>query len=177
MTRYELSKKIYETSHITGTFTLRSGTVSNEYFDKYLFEADPVLFSAIADCMAELIPKETEVLAGLEMGGIPIATALSLKTGIPCAFVRKKAKTYGTCKLAEGASVSGKRVCIIEDVVTTGGQIIESTRELRALGADIDTVLCAILREDKAVSLLKAEGLTLKAAFTMEELSPDPKKS
>jgi orotate phosphoribosyltransferase len=73
--------------------------------------------------MKELIPSNTEVLAGLEMGGIPVVTALSIKSEIPCAFVRKKAKEYGTCKLAEGSNVSGKRVCVVEDVITTGGQI------------------------------------------------------
>ena len=104
------------------------------------------------------------------MGGIPIATALSLQTGIAGAFVRKKAKDYGTCKLAEGADVSGKCVCIIEDVVTTGGAIIEGVRELRKLGAVINTVICAILRDFKAIEILAENGLVLIPAFTMEEI-------
>src|SRR5690606_31948350 len=95
---------------------------------------------------APLIPVGTEILAGLEMGGIPVATALSLETGIPCVFVRKKAKDYGTCKFAEGLEIKGKKVCIIEDVVTTGGQVVLSTADLRSLGADISTVLCVIHR-------------------------------
>ena len=168
MTKEAIAKRIYEAAHITGTFTLRSGQVSNEYFDKYLFEADPVLLAHIAREMKALVPQGAEVLAGLEMGGIPIVTALSMETGMPAAFVRKKAKEYGTCKLAEGADVSGKRVCVIEDVVTTGGQIIESVRELRARGAVVDTVLCAILRNPAATQLLAAQGLELRPAFTME---------
>jgi orotate phosphoribosyltransferase len=92
---------------LTGQFTLRSGRVASEYFDKYRFEGDPVLLDAIAEKMAALVPSDTEVLAGLEMDGIPVVTALGRHTGLPCAFVRKQAKPYGTCRLAEGADVVG----------------------------------------------------------------------
>ncbi|GHU93973.1 orotate phosphoribosyltransferase [Clostridia bacterium] len=168
MTKTEIAKQIYATAHITGTFTLRSGQISNEYFDKYLFEAQPKLLSEIAKVMKPLIPDGAEVLAGLEMGGIPVVTALSMETGLPAGFVRKKAKEYGTCKLAEGADVGGRRVCVIEDVVTTGGQIIESVRELRKLGAVIDAVLCVIQRNPAATEILEKENLRLIPAFTME---------
>lgn len=89
----------------------------------------------------------TEVLAGLEMGGIPVATALSLKTGIPVIFVRKKAKEYGTCKFAEGMNVVEKNVCVIEDVVTSGGQILLSTHDLKEVGAQVKTALSVIERD------------------------------
>ena len=168
MNKSEIARAIYNVSHITGEFKLRSGIVSNEYFDKYLFEAEPELIVEIARIMIPLIPFETEVIAGLEMGGIPVSTALSIKSGIKSAFVRKNAKEYGTCKLAEGSNVSNKHVCIVEDVVTTGGQIIESVRELRQLGAIIDTVLCVILRDEKAIDILAKEGLKLIPAFTMD---------
>lgn len=170
MNKQETAKKIYEKAHITGSFTLRSGQVSEEYFDKYLFESDPGLLSEITDYMSTLIPQDTEVLAGLEIGGIPIATSLSLKTGILCAFVRKKAKEYGTCKLAEGADIKDKKICVVEDVVTTGGQIIESVKELRKRGAIVEAVLCVILRDNKAVDKLSDQGLKLIAAYTMDEL-------
>ncbi|GHV06706.1 orotate phosphoribosyltransferase [Clostridia bacterium] len=168
MEKREIAQEIYKISHITGTFTLRSGQVSNEYFDKYLFESQPKLLAEIAKLMKPLIPQESEVLAGLEMGGIPVVTALSAESGISAAFVRKKAKEYGTAKLSEGANVVGKRVCVIEDVVTTGGQIIESVRELRAIGAVVDTVLCVIQRNDAATEILAKEGLKLLPALTME---------
>lgn len=87
-----LAEKIYDISHIEGEFKLRSGTISNEYFDKYLFESNPEILRNIAEYLSKLIPSDTEVLAGLEMGGIPIATALSLQTGIPAVYVRKKSK-------------------------------------------------------------------------------------
>jgi orotate phosphoribosyltransferase len=104
------------------------------------------------------------------MGGIPLSSAISLKTGLPSIFVRKKAKEYGTRKLAEGDDFSGKQLCIVEDVVTTGGQIIESVNELRKLGAKVDHVMCVIVREDKAFENLKSANLTLLPLFTMEEL-------
>lgn len=146
MTKQELAKKIYDVAHLTGEFKLRSGQISNEYFDKYRFEAQPMILKEIARHMAPLIPPGTEILAGLEMGGIPIATALSLETGLPCVFVRKEAKEYGTCQFAEGLDVKNKNVCIIEDVVTTGGQVVLSAADLRSLGAIINHVLCVIHR-------------------------------
>jgi orotate phosphoribosyltransferase len=170
MTREDLGKKIYDVAHITGEFLLRSGTISNEYFDKYKFESLPEILDPIADHMKELIPEGTEILAGLEMGGIPLSSAISLKTGKPSIFVRKKAKEYGTRKLAEGSDFNGKNICVVEDVVTTGGQIIESVKELRALGAKIDSVMCVIVREEKAFENLGAAGLKLLPLFDMNEL-------
>lgn len=170
MTRTELAHAIYHTSHLTGTFVLRSGAVSNEYFDKYLFESNPALLREIAEHWKSLIPTGTEILAGLEMGGIPLATALSLATGIPTSFVRKKAKDYGTRNIAEGALVEGKNILVIEDVITSGGQVIESAKELRSAGANILGVLCVIDREAGGKEKLHAEGLHLHELFTMTEL-------
>lgn len=169
MNRQELAKRIFEVAHLTGEFKLRSGQVSNEYFDKYRFESRPELLKEIAEQLKELVPPGTEVLAGLEMGGIPIATALSLATGIPVTFVRKKAKDYGTCKFAEGLEIAGKKVLVVEDVITTGGQVAISTADLRTTGAQIDTVICVIDRGGGADTMAKA-GLKMKALFTSEQL-------
>lgn len=170
MTREELAREIYNTAHLTGTFLLRSGTTSHEYFDKYLFESNPRLLAAIAQQLVPMIPSGTEVLAGLEMGGIPIATALSLASGIPTAFVRKKAKEYGTCKFAEGATIQGKNVLVIEDVITSGGQVIISTGDLRAEGARISTVLCVIDREAGGREKLEEAGITMLPLLTMSAI-------
>jgi orotate phosphoribosyltransferase len=110
------------------------------------------------------------VLAGLELGGVPIATALSLETGLPVAFVRKEAKPYGTCRLAEGAEVEGRRVLVVEDVVTSGGQIVLSTKELRALGAVVERAICVIDREGGGAQALSQGGIALSALFTKSEL-------
>lgn len=168
--RRDLAARIYQTSNLHGEFVLRSGATSSEYFDKYLFEADPNLLEDICASMQELIPSETEILAGLEMGGIPLVTLLSHLTGIPALFVRKKSKTYGTCKLAEGGEVKGRRITLVEDVITSGGQGILSGLALRTLGAQIDTILCVIDREAGGRSKLIAEGLDLRSLFTMSEL-------
>lgn len=166
----DLAKRIYSAAHLTGQFTLRSGAVSQEYFDKYLFESDPGLLAAIAEAMLPLIPVETEVLAGLEMGGIPVVTMLSHLSGLPCIFVRKAAKQYGTAKLAEGCEYSGKKVLIIEDVVTSGGQIVLSQQDLISSGAIADHALCVIDRESGGKEALKAAGIELHALFTKSDL-------
>ena len=172
MHREELARSIYETAHLTGHFLLRSGATSDEYFDKYRFESDPVLLRAIAEAMAPLVPPEVDALAGLELGGVPLATALSQVTGLPARFVRKEAKTYGTCRLAEGGDVNGERLVVVEDVVTSGGQVVLSCADLRAHGAEVVRVLCVIDREAGGAGALRAEDLELSALFTMTEFRP-----
>ncbi|MDZ8227599.1 MULTISPECIES: orotate phosphoribosyltransferase [unclassified Nostoc] len=157
----EIAKQIYTVSHLAGSFKLRSGKISNEYFDKYQFEADPILLNAVVKQMLTLIPSDIKVLAGLELGGISIVTLLSHYSGLPTAFVRKEAKKYGTSRLAEGVQINNRKVLIVEDVVTSGGQIIISANQLRQLGAQIDYVLCVIDREEGAIDKLLAEGITL----------------
>jgi orotate phosphoribosyltransferase len=170
VTHPDLAIRIHAAAHLTGQFTLRSGQAATEYFDKYRFEADPVLLDEIAQRMAPLVPDGTEVLAGLEMGGIPVVTALGRVTGLPCAFVRKEAKAYGTCRLAEGAEVAGRRVLVVEDVVTSGGQIVLSAADLRGLGAVVDGALCVIDRGQGGSEALAAEGISLLALLTADDL-------
>jgi orotate phosphoribosyltransferase len=167
----ELARRVHQAAHLTGSFVLRSGQTSTEYFDKYLFESEPTLLAAIAAGLAPLVPDGTDALAGLELGGVPIATMLSQVTGRPALFVRKKAKEYGTCRLAEGGEVAGRRLVVVEDVVTTGGQVLESCAELRALGAEVATVLCVIDREAGGTEAFAAQGLELRALFTMSQLN------
>lgn len=155
---------------LRGEFTLRSGQVADTYFDKYLFEAQPALLARVADRMLDLLPADTELLGGLELGGIPIATMVSAKTGTPALFVRKQAKEYGTCKLAEGPDVDGRRVTIIEDVITTGGAVRDATNALRAAGAIVETVVCAIDRSPAGDNPLADVGLEIRAVLTRSEL-------
>ncbi len=155
---------------LTGEFTLRSGQVASEYFDKYLFESDPALLGRVADEMVPLLPADTELLGGLELGGVPIATAVSARTGLPALFVRKQAKTYGTCKLAEGPPVEGRRVTLIEDVITTGGAVRDATRALREAGAIVEVVVCAIDRSPAEVNPLADVGLEVRPVLTKADL-------
>jgi orotate phosphoribosyltransferase len=168
--RQALARRIFEASNIKGQFRLRSGAISDEYFDKYLFESNPDLLREIAEAMSALVPPGVDVLAGLEMGGIPLVTVLSQVTGIPAVFVRKAPKAYGTCKLVEGGEVAGREVVVVEDVATTGGQIIESAKALGELGAHIAGVFTVIDREAGGAAKLAAAGLVLHSLFTMTEL-------
>ena len=165
-----LARAVNDRCRLVGTFTLRSGQTARHYFDKYLFEGDPTLLAAVVARAVPLIPTATEVLAGLELGGVPIATALSLSTGLEAAFVRKVAKAYGTCRLAEGADIAGRRVLVVEDVITTGGQVLLSTRELRRLGARVEHVLCVIDRSDGRHEALRSAGLEVRAVLTAADL-------
>ena len=170
MTHQELAQSIYKVAHLKGDFLLRSGQRSHEYFDKYRFESDPKILKEIAAQMTKLIPPGTEVLAALEMGGIPVGTALSLASGIPCVFVRKTAKEYGTCQFAEGIEIQGKNICIIEDVITSGGQVLISTEDLRKLGAQIENVICVIHRGgEPAEKKLNEAGLKLHPLFVRSD--------
>jgi orotate phosphoribosyltransferase len=168
----DLAARVYAASHLTGTFTLRSGVTSSEYFDKYRFEADPVLLRDLAAALAPLVPSGCDALAGLELGGVPLATLLAQVTGLPARFVRKAAKTYGTCQLAEGGDIDGARLCIVEDVVTSGGAVLDAATELRARGAQLGPVVCVIDRESGGVEKLAEAGLELRALFTMSDLRP-----
>lgn len=170
MNREELAKAILASSHITGRFVLRSGQISHEYFDKYQFESNPFLLEQIAEHLLELLPMDYDYLAGLEIGGIPIAVALSLKTGKPITLVRKKAKEYGTRKLAEGPDIQGKKLVVVEDVVTSGGQVAISSNDLRNMGAEIVGAICVIDREAGGADALADAGIPLRALFTMSEL-------
>ncbi len=164
-----LASRVYAACHLTGTFRLRSGQVSGEYFDKYLFESDPMLLRDVAEALAALLPS-CDLLAGMELGGIPIATVMSQLTGIPTIFMRKQAKDYGTCKAAEGPPVAGLRVVLVEDVVTTGGALLDACPLLRAEGAFVDTVVCAIDRQQGGSTHLDEASLELRAALTRESL-------
>jgi orotate phosphoribosyltransferase len=165
-----LASDIDACCRLTGEFTLRSGQVSSEYFDKYLFESDPALLARVADAMVDLVPEGTELLGGLELGGIPIATMLSSRVGLPALFVRKRAKDYGTCKLAEGPEVAGRRVTLVEDVITTGGAVRDATRALRGAGAVVDVVVCAIDRSPEGENPLDDVGLEIRPVLTKAEL-------
>jgi len=170
ISKTKLAKLIFDSAYITGEFLLRSGKISNEYFDKYQFESSPLILEEVANHLSQIINTDFDYLAALEMGGIPIATALSMKLNKPMIFVRKKAKEYGTQKFAEGPIIKAKKLLIVEDVVTSGGQIIISTNQLRNEGAIIDKAICVIDRESGGKEALQKEGIELSPLFTMTEL-------
>jgi orotate phosphoribosyltransferase len=166
----DLARDVDAACRLTGRFTLRSGQEATEYFDKYLFEAEPALLRRVAEAMVGLLPDDTELLGGLELGGVPIATMVSSLTGRPALFVRKKAKEYGTCKLAEGRDVAGRRVTLVEDVITTGGAVRDATRALREAGATVEVVVCAIDRSPAGENPLADVGLEVRPVLTKAQL-------
>ena len=166
----ELASVIDATCRLSGGFTLRSGIVADEYFDKYRFEGDPHLLRLVAQHMVPLLPADTEVLGGLELGGVPIATMVSALTGLPAIFVRKQAKTYGTRRLAEGGDFTGRTVTLVEDIITTGGAARNAAVALRKLDATVHTVVCAIDRSDPGTNTLHEVGLQTVSVMTKADL-------
>ncbi|MFH1613265.1 MAG: orotate phosphoribosyltransferase [bacterium] len=171
MNKIELIKQIKNVSFLTGQFLLRSGKISSFYWDKYRFESNPILLDAICQEMQKLLPSFFDKLAGLELGGIPLASIISLKTNKPCLFVRKIAKNYGTCNLVEGGFQKGEKIVVIEDVVTTAGQVCTSINQMRNLGLEIQNVICVIDRQQGGRENIENIGCNFNSVFTMQELS------
>ncbi len=170
MEKQELAQRIKSISFLQGKFKLRSGKTSSFYWDKYRFESKPELLKTILEGMQELLPASFHKFAAMELGGIPLATGLSLKTGKPCLYVRKTAKNYGTCNLIEGGFNKDEKVVVIEDVITTAGQVCSSIRQMRTLGLIVEDVICIIDRQQGGRQNLEKIGCSLACLFTMEEL-------
>ena len=167
-----LGQRVFDVCHLTGAFQLRSGEVSRQYFDKYLFEGQPLLLREVAEAMVRLLPGSCQVLAGMEMGGIPIVTVMSQLTGLPAVFVRKEAKEYGTRKSVEGGAVDRLRVVAVEDVVTTAGALVKGCLELRRAGGLVDDAVCAIDRGQGGSEKLASAGIALRSAMSRADLVP-----
>lgn len=170
MDRKVLARRVKEIAYLSGEFRLRSGKTSTFYLDKYRFESDPTLLRSIALEMVALLPETFDKLAGLELGGIPLCTALSLETGKGCLYVRKVAKDYGTENIVEGGLVHGEEVVVIEDVITTAGQVVSSVSEMRNLDLEVKKVVCVIDREQGGREKLSTIGCSLSSVFTLSEL-------
>jgi orotate phosphoribosyltransferase len=163
-----LEVKVRDACELKGKFVLRSGQISDTYFDKYLFESDPYLLMQVSIKMLQELRSnkiEVDFFAGLETGGIPLAVMLSQLANVPTLFVRKQPKEYGTCKVAEGPDFAGKRLCVVEDVITTGGQVLESCQMLKDAGAEITCVAAVIVRDNMVQKKLADCGYTLYNVF------------
>jgi orotate phosphoribosyltransferase len=169
--RDELARDLVEAAVLRGTFTLRSGQTSNYYIDKYRLTTEPHLLERITAGLEEFLPSDVNRVAGTALGAVPLATALSLRTGLPAVFVRvDAAKDHGTSRLIEGALDAGDRLALIEDVVTTGGASVTAVELLRAAGAEIAGVLAVVDREQGGTERFAANGIAFRALFTVTEL-------
>ncbi|MBI1373876.1 MAG: orotate phosphoribosyltransferase [Phycisphaera sp.] len=172
MTRQQIAERIADVALLRGRFTLRSGKTSHYYLDKYLFSTQPDILVELGKMFAERIdPADgVTVLAGAELGGIPLVTAASLASGLPCVFIRNQKKDYGTAKQLEGKLGEGDRVMLVEDVCTTGGQILEAAKVIEATGASIVKIVGTIDREEGARDNIEAAGYAFEALFTKSDL-------
>jgi len=159
-----------------GEFTLASGAKSNYYIDIKKASTKPAVLSLIADTMAEEIKAKglkPDRVAGVVLGSIPLATALSLKTGIPLLMVRKERKDHGTGRLVEGELNAGETVLVVEDVITTAGSSIKAINELRGEGAKVSYVMSVIDREGGGRENLAEIGIELHALVKGSDLLKD----
>jgi orotate phosphoribosyltransferase len=169
-----LVARVVAAACVTGAYRLPDGRVLDAYFDEYALAADPTLLHEVADALAGLIPPGAGVLAGLELGGVPLVVALSAATGLPAAFVRRTAKRYGTLRQIEGHPVAGAAVVLVDDVVRSGGQMLAMTRVLRGAGATVLAAACVLERPLGGRVNLAAAGVELAARSANTTWPPRP---
>ena len=173
MTDAELAAGLLEHAYLEGDFLLRSGKRSRYYLDMYRFETRPDLLGPLGERLAHAVAEhepEADRLAGPELGAVALAAAASLSSGLPFLIVRKEAKDYGTANRLEGAFAAGERVCLIEDVVTSGGAAIEAIEALREVGLKCGTAICVVDREEGASDSLARVGVGLRSLFRAKDL-------
>lgn len=169
--RQELGRQITDAAVLRGTFTLRSGQTSSYYIDKYRLTTEPALLRRIADALVELVPPETQRIAGTALGAVPLATAVSLATGLPAVFVRvDAAKDYGTARSVEGVLNGGERVLLVEDIVTTGGASLTAVDLLQSAGATLTQVIAIVDREQGGGEKFAERQVPFAALFTATQL-------
>ena len=173
MDREVLGAALREHAYLEGDFVLRSGRRSSYYLDKYRFETQPELLEAlgerIAVAVAEVDP-EARRLAGPELGAVALVAAASLSSRLPFVIVRKAAKDYSTARRVEGAFEPGEPVCVVEDVVTSGGALLEAVRALREEGIEGRHAVCVVDRKEGGVALLARHGVRLRPLFVAREV-------
>ena len=183
MERDELGAALREHAYLEGDFVLRSGRRSRYYLDKYRFETRPDLLGPLGELIAgaarEFEP-EASRLAGPELGAVALAAAASLSSGLPFLIVRKEAKGYGTDNRLEGVSDEGELVCLVEDVVTSGGAAVaavEAIEALREAGLRVRTAVCVVDREEGGADELARVGVRLRPLFRASELLSEAKSA
>ncbi len=170
MSRDELIRRIRDEAYVEGDFTLRSGRKSSYIIDKYAFETNPALLNAIARFLSGLLPEDVDRLAGVELGGVPLAAALALHCQMPYVIVRKGAKKHGLDRLFEGAMNPGEHLALVEDVTTTGGAAIRAANTLKDAGAGEVTVLCVVDRLEGAAEAFATAGLDFRPLLNRKDL-------
>jgi len=170
VTRKELIKRIKETAYLEGDFVLRSGKRSKYYLDKYLFETKPDILQALGQEFARHMTDDVTLIAGAELGGVALAAATALETGKNWIIVRNSKKDYGTSKLVEGVLNPGDVVLLVEDIATTGGQVLEAAKVITDAGATVKKIVCVIDRKQGAGENITQAGYAFESILTKDDL-------
>ncbi|MDH3584401.1 MAG: orotate phosphoribosyltransferase [Phycisphaerae bacterium] len=170
LSHQEIAGRIAEVALKRGTFKLRSGRTSSYYLDKYRFSTEPDILRELGAMFADCLEPKINRLAGAELGGIPLVTAAALHSGLPCVFIRNQKKDYGTAQQLEGRLEAGDGVMLLEDVCTTGGQILEAAAVIEAAGAKVIKIVGTIDREEGARENIEAAGYRFQCLFTRTDL-------
>jgi len=170
MTRDELIKRIKQTAYLEGDFVLRSGKRSNYYLDKYLFETCPDILKALGAEFAKHLAEDVTLIAGAELGGVALAAATAMETGKNWVIIRNSKKGYGTGKLVEGVLNAGDVVLLVEDIATTGGQVLEAAKIITDAGATVKKIVCVIDRKQGAEENITHAGYKFESILTKTDL-------
>lgn len=170
MDRQELLKRIKETSYLEGDFVLRSGKRSKYYLDKYLFETCPDILKALGAEFAKYATAEVTLIAGAELGGVALAAATAMETGKKWVIIRNSKKDYGTSKMVEGVIKKGDVVLLVEDIATTGGQVLEAAKVIDGAGAKVKKIVAVIDRKQGARENIESAGYVFESIITKEDL-------
>lgn len=157
-----LADRVHGAATVTGAYQLPDGCVIDSYFDEYRIAADPALLREVGAALACLVPPTVDVLAGLELGGVPFALAASAATGLPVVLVRKTRKPYGTRRQVEGRPLGGARVALVDDVLRSGGQMLRAARAVTAAGGRPTAAVVILARTGPGRAALAAEGISLR---------------
>jgi orotate phosphoribosyltransferase len=168
--RSELIKRIKETAYLEGDFVLRSGKRSRYYLDKYLFETCPDILKALGAEFAKHVTGDVTLIAGAELGGVALAAATAMETGKNWVIIRNSKKGYGTGKLIEGKLNKGDIVLLVEDIATTGGQVLEAAKVITEAGATVKKIIATIDRKQGAGENITAAGYKFVSLLTKDDL-------
>lgn len=170
MTKQELIKRVKETSYLEGDFTLRSGKKSKYYMDKYLFETQPDILKALGEEFAKHVGNDVTLIAGAELGGVALAAATAMATNKKWIIVRNSKKDYGTSKMVEGILKKDDVVLLVEDIATTGGQVLEAAKIITEAGAKVKKIVAVIDRKQGAAENITTAGYKFESIMTKEDL-------
>jgi orotate phosphoribosyltransferase len=170
MTRQELAKRIKEAAYLEGDFILRSGKRSKYYLDKYLFETQPDILKALGVEFAKYVTNDVTLIAGAELGGVALAAATAMQTGKKWIIIRNSKKDYGTGKMVEGTLNKNDVVLLVEDIATTGGQVLEAAKIITESGAKVKKIVAVIDRKQGASENITSAGYKFESILTKDDL-------